>query len=174
MTPPALVSTGATALRLRGVWRCLPGKATIGGLVNWILETRSPVDRALIAAAYLTAVVLFLILQEIGLRLRREEHRAWWAGTGRDLLNACGCAAVAGSLWLFGFPAPAALLVGGTLTLVLFGGYVFFATQTEVVRPRLWAAGIGLVVAIPVLLWPAEVLWAADRVVGLLFARTSR
>lgn len=156
------------------MWRGSSDRATIDGFVNWILGNRSPTDRALIAAAYLTVVVLFLILQEIGLRLRREEHRAWWAGTGRDLLNACGCAAISGSLWLFGFPAPAALLIGGTLTLVLFGGYVFFATQTTVARPRLWAAGIGLVVAIPVLLWPGEVLWAADRIVGVLFAQASR
>ncbi len=131
-------------------------------------------DRILVTAAYLAAVVLFLLLQEVGLRLRREEHRAWWAGTGRDLLNAAGCAAIGGSLWLFGFPAPAALLLGGTITLVLFGGYVFFATQTSVARPRAWAVGIGLLVAVPVLLWPSEVLSGAQAMIDALFSQAPR
>ena len=32
--------------------------------------------------SYAAAAVAFLLAQELGLRLRREEHRAWWAGTG--------------------------------------------------------------------------------------------
>ncbi len=153
-------------------WRGRPGRATIALRVTWRLEPRSPGGRALVTAAYLAAVVLFLFLQEVGLRLRREEHRAWWAGTGRDLLNAAGFAAIGGSLWLFGFPAPAALLLAGTLTLVLFGGYVFFATQTSASRPRVWAVGLGLLVAVPVLLWPNAVLSAAQALVDALFSRT--
>lgn len=126
-------------------------------------------ERPLITITFLTAVMLFFLLQEIGLRLRREEHRAWWAENGRDLLNGAGCAAIAGSLWLLGFTAPVALLLGATLTLALFGGYVFFTTQTSLARPRLWASGLGLLMALTILIWPEEVLSAAESLMEALF-----
>ncbi len=135
----------------------------------WSLEPRTAAARAWIAFAYLGAVALFLFLQEIGLRLRREEHRAWWAGTGRDLLNAAGFAFLAGALRLYGFPAPAAMLVGGTLTLVLFGVYTFMATQTSAHHPRRWAVLLGLAVSLPALLWPGTVLEWFGNVAGALF-----
>jgi hypothetical protein len=124
----------------------------------WRLEETTPAARAWAGIAYLGAVALHLLLQEIGLRLRRDEHRAWWAGSGRDLLNLAGFAVLGGALRLFGFPAPAAVLVGATLTLLLFGVYVFTVTQTRSPRPRTWALAIGLAAAIPVLAWPGEVL----------------
>jgi hypothetical protein len=137
----------------------------------WTLEPVSAVSRSAAAAAYLGAVALFEVLQEVGLRLRREEHRAWWAGSGRDLLNLCGFAVLGGTLRLFGFPAPAALLVGGTLTLYLFGTYVLMTTQTSVRNPRAWAFLLGLAGALPVLLWPAEVVSLSGDLVASLFPR---
>ncbi len=137
----------------------------------WRLEETSSAARTWAGLAYLGAVALHLLLQEIGLRLRREEHRAWWAGSGRDLLNVAGFLAVGGALRLFGFPAPAALLVGGTLTLLLFGVYVFMVTQTRLPRPRSLALAIGLAAAIPVLIWPGEVLTIFADVAERLFGR---
>ena len=119
--------------------------------------------------AYLGAVLAFLFAQEAGLRLRREEARAWWAGSGRDLINTAGLVAIAGALRLLGFPWPGALLVGGTLTLLMFGASVFVATQTDARHPRLWAFGAGLALALPVLLVPGAVLGAFSRVAGALF-----
>lgn len=116
--------------------------------------------RVLAAAAYAGAVVVFLLVQELDLRLRREEHRKWWAGNGRDLLNLVGLLALSGSLRLRGFTPPAALLVGGTLTLGLFGASVLVATQLRPGRPRIWAFAAGSVLALPVLLWPAAILGA--------------
>ena len=43
------------------------------------LEPRSAAVAAAVAL-YLAAVALLILLQEVGLRLRREERRAWWAG----------------------------------------------------------------------------------------------
>ena len=137
----------------------------------WTLEPVSAVSRGVAVAAYLAAIALFEMLQEVGVRLRGEEQRAWWAGSGRDILNLAGFAALAGTLRLFGFPAPAALLVGGTLTLYLFGTYVLMATQTRVRRPRAWAFALGLVGALPVLLWPGEVLSLSGDLVASLFPR---
>ncbi len=134
-----------------------------------MLEPRSAAWRALSTAVYLAAVVLFVLLQEVGIRLRREEHRAWWAGNGRDVINAAGFAALAGVLRLLGFPSPAALLLGGTLTLVLFGAYVFMATQTEAAHPRAWAIVIGVAVSLPVLALPAAVAAALAAIVHGLF-----
>ncbi len=125
-------------------------------------------------AAYVAAVVAFLFVQELGLKLRREEHRAWWAGSGRDLLNVAGLVAVAGALRLCGFPWPAALLVGGSLTLAMFGASVLVATQLDTAHPRAWSFAVGAVFALPVLLWPGRVLSALGAVAGALFGAAAR
>jgi len=135
----------------------------------WTLEAKDEAGRLLAAMLYLAAVVAFLFVQEIGLRLRREEHRAWWAGSGRDLLNVAGLLAISGALRLVGLSIGAALLVGGTLTLLMFGASVFVATQTSTRHPRAWAFGAGLALAVPVLLFPEEVVGAFERVAGALF-----
>jgi hypothetical protein len=110
-----------------------------------------------------------VLLQEVGLRLRREERRAWWAGTGRDLLNAVGLAAVVASLRAYGFPLPAGLGVGGTLTLLLFGTSIFVETREGLPAPRALALLAGLAFAAPVLLFPGEVLHAFERMAAALF-----
>lgn len=135
----------------------------------WTLEPRDAAARALAGAAYLAAVLAFLMLQEVGLRLRRAEHRAWWAGSGRDLLNVAGLVAVGGALRLLGLSWPAALLVGGTLTLVLFGASVFVATQVEVAHPRAWSVAAGMAFAVPVLVWTEPVLRAFASASRALF-----
>jgi hypothetical protein len=124
----------------------------------WSIEPREGAARLAATAAALAAVLAFLLLQELGLRLRREEHREWWAGTGRDLLNVAGLVAIAGALHLLGLSWSAALAVGGTLTLALFGFSVFVATQTDTAHPRAWAIAGGLLVALPVLVWPGAVV----------------
>jgi hypothetical protein len=135
----------------------------------WSLEPRSGLARALAAAGYLAAVALFVMFQEFGLRLRRRESRAWWASTGRDLLNFLGFAAVTAALRAHGFPLPAALAVGAPLTLALFGTSIFMETRAAVARPRAWALGVGLALAAPVLLFPEAFLAAFGRVVAALF-----
>jgi len=132
----------------------------------WSLEPQSGLGRAAAGAAHLGAMALLVWSQELGSRLRREEHRAWWPGTGRDLLNAAGLAAIASSLWLAGYPGAAALLAGTAETLVVFGVYTFASTRTALRRPRIWAIGAGVLVCSPALLWPAE----AVRLIGLLAA----
>jgi hypothetical protein len=122
--------------------------------------------RLLAWAAYLGAVVAFLLVQEVGLRLRREERRAWWAGSGRDLLNLAGLLAIAGALRLAGLSAGAALLVGGTLTLLMFGASVLFASTRH---PRRWAFVAGLALAVPVALFPGAVVGGYARVARALF-----
>jgi hypothetical protein len=135
----------------------------------WTLDAVSAPGRALGAAAYLAAVTAFLLLQEVGLKLHREEHRAWWAGSGRDLLNVAGLLAIAGALRLLGLSGPEALLVGGTLTLLLFGASVFVATQTDVRHPRAWAVAAGLAFAVVVLLSSRRVVDLLGSAVRALF-----
>jgi hypothetical protein len=130
--------------------------------------------RLLPRAAYVAAVVAFLFVQELGLRLRREEHRAWWAGSGRDLLNVAGLVAVAGALRLCGFTWAAALLVGGSLTLAMFGASVLVATQIETAHPRAWSFAVGAVFALPVLFWPAQVLAVFATLATALFGDAGR
>jgi hypothetical protein len=137
----------------------------------WTIE---PGHGLLARAAYAAAAVAFLFAQELGLRLRREEHRAWWAGAGRDLLNAAGLLVVAGALRLGGFSWPAALLVGGSVTLAMFGASVLVATQLATAHPRAWSFAVGAALALPVLLWPAEVLRAFAAVAIALFGDGAR
>ncbi len=125
-------------------------------------------------AALGAAVVAFLLVQEIGLRLRREEARAWWAGTGRDLINAAGFLAIAGALHWTGFAWPAAVLVGGALTLAMFGASVFVATQLTTDHPRAWAFVAGASFALPVFLCPRQVLAAFSAIASALFGEMAR
>jgi hypothetical protein len=135
----------------------------------WTIAARTGPEALAASAVYLAAVAAFLSLQEIGLRLRRAEHRAWWAGSGRDLLNVAGLLAIGCALRLLGLSWPAALLVGGTQTLLLFGATVFLATQTETRHPRAWALVAGLVLSLPILFYRAEVVSCFGRVAAALF-----
>jgi hypothetical protein len=135
----------------------------------WTVVGPGGAARAAAVAAYVAAVAGFLWVQEVGLRLLREERQAWWAGSGRDLLNLAGLVAIAGALRLLGFTGPAALLVGGTLTLLLFGASVFMATQTDTAHPRAWAVLAGAALALPVLLFPAQVAGAFGAAAEALF-----
>jgi hypothetical protein len=135
----------------------------------WSFEESSALARAVAAGFYLGSVALLVLLQEVGLRLRREERRAWWAGNGRDLLNAVGFAAVTVSLRAYGFPLAGALFAGATLTLALFGTSVFMETRTHTGRPRAWTLTLGLALAAPVLVFPAQLLDAFARAASALF-----
>jgi hypothetical protein len=135
----------------------------------WTLEPRRDAWALAARGLALGAVVAFLFLQEAGLRLRREEAAAWWAGSGRDLINTAGLLAISGALRLVGFAWAGALLVGGTLTLLMFGASVFVATQTAARHPRAWAFAAGLGLALPVILAPHAVLGACARVAAGLF-----
>jgi len=139
--------------------------------IVWTVAVRDGADRVLAGAVYLGAVVAFLYVQETGLRLRREEHRAWWAGSGRDLINVAGLVAIAGALRLVGLSWGAAVLVGGTLTLLMFGASVLVAIQTSTRHPRAWAFAAGVALAVPGLLFPGEVVAAFASVGRALFPR---
>lgn len=138
----------------------------------WTIEAGE--GRLLARAVFVAAVVAFLFVQELGLKLRREEHRAWWAGSGRDLLNAAGLLVLAGALRLGGFSWPAALLVGGSLTLAMFGASVLVATQVDTAHPRAWSFVVGALFAVPVLVWPEQILRAFAAVAIALFGEAGR
>lgn len=135
----------------------------------WTVTPPEGLQALLADALYLAAMAAFLSLQELGLWLRRAEHRAWWAGSGRDMLNVVGLVAIAGAIRLLGLSWPAALLVGGTQTLLLFGTTVFLGTQTGTRHPRAWALTMGVALSIPLLLYRAELVAAFGTVATALF-----
>lgn len=135
----------------------------------WTLAPGSGTARVAAGAAHLAAMALLVWFQELGSRLRREEHRAWWPGTGRDLLNAAGLAAIASSLWLSGYPGAAALLAGTAETLLVFGLYTLASTRIGLRHPRAWAIGAGVLVCAPPLLWPAACVGLLGRLAAALF-----
>jgi hypothetical protein len=135
----------------------------------WALEPRSGTERLAAALALLAAVGATVRLEEVGDRLRREEHRAWWASNGRDVINALSVLAIAGSLVLMGFPGPAALVLGGVLTMALTGVCVIEGRLPERAHPRLVALALGLLLALPLLLFPAELAVGLGALAARLF-----
>jgi hypothetical protein len=134
----------------------------------WTVEPISGLPRAGAAAAHLAAMALLVWFQELGQRLKREEHRAWWAGTGRDLLNAAGFAALALSLGTSGFPGPAALLTGAVETLAVFGIYTLTSSRSAT-HPRAYAIAAGALFCLPPLLFPGELVAVLGALAGRLF-----
>jgi hypothetical protein len=135
----------------------------------WEIEQRGPTAHLLAVGAYLAAVTAFLLVQELGIRLQREEHRAWWAGSGRDLLNVGGLVAIGSALRALGLSWPAALLVGGALTLAMFGASVFIGIQLAWAHRRAWSFFAGLLCAIPLLAWLEPVAGLLARATAALF-----
>jgi hypothetical protein len=113
-------------------------------------------------------MALLVWFQELGQLLKREERRAWWAGHGRDLLNAAGLAALSLSLWAAGFSGPMALLAGALETLAVFGLYTF-ATWAGLRHPRAWAIAAGALVCLPALAWPGRVALLLGHLTTRLF-----
>jgi len=125
--------------------------------------------RGLAAVAALAAAALLVLLQEVGHRLRREEHRAWWASNGRDVLNAAGFAAIALSLRLYGFPGPAALLSGGTFTVLIYGSYVLAADVARARHPKALAVTASWALVGLLLFFRQPVLSFLGGLAGALF-----
>ena len=137
----------------------------------WTLEPRTATERAVAALALLVAVAGAVRLEELGDRLRREEARALWASNGRDVINVLALLAIAASLTLLGFPGPAALVTGGLLTLALTGVCVLEGHLPERLHPRALAMGLGLLLAAPLVAWPAQISAALGAVAAALLPR---
>jgi len=136
----------------------------------WSLEPRTETERLAATLALLAAVASSVRLEELGDRLRREEHRAWWASNGRDVINAAALAVIAAALVLLGFPGPAALVLGGLLTMALTGVTVLEGKLPERSHPQLLALALGLALALPILVWPGAVAAGLGRLAEALFA----
>jgi hypothetical protein len=134
----------------------------------WTLEPTTTLQRAGSVAGHLAAVALLVWFQEVGQRLRREEPRAWWAGSSRDLINAAGLSAIGAALRLGGWPGPAALLAAGLETLAVFA---VTTAAAALLRERVRLAGLAgsAVVCLPALLRPAEVLAGLGALAARLF-----
>ena len=137
----------------------------------WTLEPRSGTERLAAGLALLAAVASSVRLEELGDRLRREEHRAWWASNGRDVINVGALLALSAALVLQGFPPAAALVAGGLLTLALTGVVVVEDHLPGRARPRLVALGLGALLAAPLLAFPAEVVAGLGGLAAWLFGR---
>ena len=135
----------------------------------WTLQPRGDAERALARLALLAAVAGAVRLEELGELLRREEHRAWWAGHGRDVINAAAVLTLAAALTLLGFPAPAAFVAGGLVTLALTGVSALEAKLPKSVHPRAVAIGFGLLLVLPLLLWPAAAVEGLGKLATSLF-----
>ncbi len=85
-----------------GVFRSAPAGARLAGQL-----------------ALVGSLALAVWLQQLELRLRREDAALWWASSGRDIINGVSLAAIALALWLNGLPGPSALIGGAALLLAI-------------------------------------------------------
>jgi hypothetical protein len=136
----------------------------------WALEPRTEIEQLAATLALLAAVASSVRLEELGDRLRREEHRAWWASNGRDVINVVALAVIASALVLLGYPGPAALVVAGLLTMALTGVTVVEGKLPERAHPRLLALALGLGLALPLLVWPGSLIHELGHLAEALFA----
>jgi hypothetical protein len=120
--------------------------------------------------ALVGSLALTVWLQQLELRLRREEAALWWASNGRDFINGFSLAAILLSLWLNGLPGPSALLGGSTLLLAIILFERVLLRQPGLEHPVLYALLFALALATPFLVDAASVhsalTWAALRLGG--------
>jgi hypothetical protein len=64
--------------------------------------------------------------------------------------------------------------MGGSVTLAMFGASVLVATQLDTTHPRAWTFAVGTVLALPVLLWSADVLGAFGAIAVAPFGEAAR
>ncbi|AKU91385.1 hypothetical protein [Vulgatibacter incomptus] len=119
------------------------------------------------ALVFAAALVLFVALQPVAMRLRAEEHRTWWASNGRDVVNALAVVSISASVWLLGIALPLAIFLGCTLTLVLalFGTFL----HERVAGSWRLVLAIAAVLGAPLVIVPGEVAMAAAWCFSALF-----
>lgn len=116
--------------------------------------------------AFVLALGLTGYLERTQFRLRFLESRTWWASNGRDVLNAVAFAALFSTALLIGFSGPIALLLAGTVVVLMNMlqsalGLRRGATLTSI----LFSLGLGM----PVVIAPRWVDGAVRRSFELLF-----
>ena len=123
-----------------GVFRISPGGSRLAGQL-----------------ALVGSLALTVWLQQLELRLRREESALWWASNGRDFINGISLAAIILSLWLNGLPGPSALLGGSTLLLATILFERVLLRRPRFGHPVLFALFFALALAAPFLVDAAAV-----------------
>ena len=129
----------------------------------------SAVSRLAGSAALLGSLALTVALQRLQLELKRADTRRWWASNGRDLINLLAFGALGGSLLVVGFPAPAALLLGATMLLVLQLFEALLLNWPRLPAPTALSLGVAFALACPVLLSPNRVFGWVSRATEFLF-----
>lgn len=107
------------------------------------------------------ALALSIAAQEIALRLRAQERSAWWASNGRDVANAFALGVLLVAIRWTGAPWHLALLLGGSITLVLTA--VARALYQKMRRPWRVVALVGTALTLP-LVWDGQGVAAASEV----------
>ncbi|HZJ56410.1 MAG TPA: hypothetical protein VFD38_19865 [Myxococcaceae bacterium] len=117
------------------------------------------------ALTFLASVGVAGLLERVQYRLRADEGRAWWASSGRDILNAVALGAVSSGLWIYGFRGPLVVCVAGTLVLLLSMAQMRLESRPN---STWWSVGVALALGLPVLLAPSAVARLFGRVVVAL------
>jgi hypothetical protein len=117
--------------------------------------------------SYAVALGAFLLLQNLAIRLRHDEERRWWAGNGRDVVNALAVASLSAAVWLQGVAPHLALLLGATLTLSLSILRTLIHDRTR--HPDRVIVVIAALLGAPLLLAPQALAAGASRLLEALF-----
>jgi hypothetical protein len=105
-------------------------------------------------ALFVLLLCVTALLERLQFKLRATEARTWWAGNGRDVLNALALGVMALGLKLLGFAGPISFCIAATLVVLL--------TWVETLvgeRPHSTALSVAAALGLgaPILLFPASV-----------------
>lgn len=122
-------------------------------------------QRVLALSLTVLAVVLSARLQSLAITLRAREETSRWASNLRDLANLAAAVALLGAFEVAGLPTWGAIVASGTVIVLLECARQL--QQAAHRRPRaLW---LGLVLSLPVAVWPAQATAALNVLAVTLF-----
>ncbi|HLL54274.1 MAG TPA: hypothetical protein VK447_12040 [Myxococcaceae bacterium] len=116
-------------------------------------ELPSP-TRELGFALFILLLCVTAVLEQLQFKLRATEGRNWWAGNGRDVLNAAALGMIALGLKLLGFAGPISFCIAATLVVLLTWVESAVGDRKHATVLSL-AAALGL--GAPILLFPHSV-----------------
>lgn len=124
-------------------------------------------QRVLALSLTVLAVVLAARLQSLAITLRAREDTSRWASNLRDLANLAAAVALLGAFVVAGLPTWGAIVASGTVIVLLECARQL--QQAAHRRPRaLW---LGLVLSLPVAVWPGQATAALNALAVTLFGR---
>lgn len=124
-------------------------------------------QRLLALSLTVLAVAVCARLQLLAMALRARQETSRWASNLRDLANLAAAVALLGAFMVAGLPTWAAVVASGTVVVLLEIARLLPQATLHPQRRAMW---LGLLMALPIALWPASATTALEALATTLFA----